>query len=152
MTTTIAHHSSSNSFFQFADAAFLVIIQQRVSGQLVESLHKTVEIVEHWWKIVMKLKSVLKCGKKFPLGISFSWNSWQIFLQNLEIYCRIFHEKTLQQNVVFATIEGHDSSHICEENFVISCVYCDTYYAYIIVRHYFNISVIGAINWCQTIT
>jgi hypothetical protein len=43
--------------------------------------------------------------------------------------------KTLQQNVVFATIEGHGSSHICEENFVISSVYCDTYYAYIIVRH-----------------
>jgi hypothetical protein len=48
MTTATAHHSSSNSFFQFADAAFLVIISQRISGQLVESLHKTVEIVEHW--------------------------------------------------------------------------------------------------------
>jgi hypothetical protein len=51
MTTTTTHHISSNSFFQFADAAFLVIISQRISGQsgqLVESLHKTVEIVEHW--------------------------------------------------------------------------------------------------------
>jgi hypothetical protein len=45
-----------------------VIIPQRISGQLVESLHKTVEIVEHWWEIVMKLKSVLKCGQNLPLG------------------------------------------------------------------------------------
>jgi hypothetical protein len=66
MNTTAAHHGSSNSFFQFADAAFLVIISQRISGQLVESLHKTVEIVNHWLKVVMKLKSVLKCGQISP--------------------------------------------------------------------------------------
>jgi hypothetical protein len=121
MTTATAHHSSSNSFFQFADAAFLVIISQRISGQLVESLHKTVEIVEHW------------CGQIFPQDKFFLEIFGRSFHRNKKFIAEYSIEETLQQNVVFATIEGHGSSHMCEESFVISCVYCDTYYAYIIL-------------------
>jgi hypothetical protein len=48
MTTTTLITVPVIHFFQFADAAILVIISQRISGHLVESLHQTVEIVEHW--------------------------------------------------------------------------------------------------------
>ncbi len=81
----------------------------------------------------MKLKSVLKCGQIVPQDKFFLEIFGRSFHRNKKFIAEYSIEETLQQNVVFATIEGHGSSHMCEESFVISCVYCDTYYAYIIL-------------------